>query len=190
MTPIKNIVLDIDQTLLEANDKIHNPLNSYRRETNVSSAASTLSTPSISDEYVFTLRPYLAPFLNFLFENFNVGIWTAADTTYAQYVVDSIIFPLTHRKPQFVLSRPDFDDCLAKGMGYKNLAYLAQRYPQFNYNNTIIIDDFDHVKMTNRARCIAIPKFFAALKSNDTALLSLINALKSVVLSGVLSGRK
>jgi|LauGreDrversion4_2_1035121.scaffolds.fasta_scaffold31048_4 TFIIF-interacting CTD phosphatase-like protein len=168
MKKIQNIVLDIDQTLLDAH---LNPDNN---------TANTMS------DYTFFLRPYLARFLNFLFEHFNVAIWTAADTEYAHYVVNNIIAPMTGRRPQFIMSRPDYQDCLLKGLGHKNLVYLSQKYPQFDYNKTIIIDDLDYVKATNGVRCIALPKFLMdnpQQSKNDTALLSLMNALKITVLN-------
>ena len=79
-----NVLLDLDQTLIFSipTDKI---------EESDSDKLKTLKNHNMDNEYIVFERPYLQEFLDFLFKNFKVSIWTAANKEYALFIMDNII---------------------------------------------------------------------------------------------------
>jgi carboxy-terminal domain RNA polymerase II polypeptide A small phosphatase len=68
------LVLDIDETLIHA-------------------AETPLERPAdfVMARFAVYLRPQLAPFLDFCFQNFAVGVWTSASASYAQVILRHIL---------------------------------------------------------------------------------------------------
>lgn len=146
---MKSIVLDLDNTLINAvraGDRIFkskkNPHYFY-------------------SDYVIYERDNLQPFLNFLFDNFNVGIWTAADKDYADFVVDNIIAPKgSGRHVDFVFDRCYCKLSVALFGSPKDLRLLNDYNFGKKYRDSMIIDDSLEVFETQRSRTIRIPPFY------------------------------
>ena len=153
---IKNIVLDIDQTLLHAIEKEY-ILEEWKTE---------FQTYEEKD-YIFFLRPNLKEFLQFISTHFEFGIFTSACKDYAETVVKHIIKPLCDKTPAFVFSLGDTNECQIKTGGIKTLQFIEMKYPSFQKENTLIIDDLITVKQLNKERCMMIPPFYICREINN-----------------------
>ena len=121
-------------------------------------------------------RPHLDEFLDWLFENCNVSVFTHADKDYAMFVVDNIIKKGNpNRKIYFIFYRYHVELGLDIYKGYKDLRLLWNDFKIFDFYpiNTLIIDDNLLVKRTNRFNCLSITPFDASINSiNDKHLLN------------------
>ena len=121
-------------------------------------------------------RPHLDEFLNWLFDNCNVSVFTHADKDYAMFVVDNIIKKGNpNRKIDFIFYRYHVELGLDIYKEYKDLRLLWNDFKIFDFYpiNTLIIDDNLLVKRTNRFNCLSITPFDASINSiNDKHLLN------------------
>jgi TFIIF-interacting CTD phosphatase-like protein len=162
---LQNVILDIDNTLLHAIS--HSPFAEFCAK-HWSKKHQTIVK---SDFHVFFLRPYLKEFLQFLFDNFQVGIFTAGNEPYAYGVVIDVIKPLLRSDQrnllQFVFHKTHFDECQAQYGTTKDLKYVHSKIPHFVPEETIIIDDLDQVFESNIDNCIPCPAFFVTPKQEE-----------------------
>jgi TFIIF-interacting CTD phosphatase-like protein len=80
-----NFILDLDQTLISAE-----PTEEYDFQKNKNKAKKIIFH-NMDDYYLVFERPDLQKFLTYLFDNFNVSIWTAASKYYALFIIDKIV---------------------------------------------------------------------------------------------------
>lgn len=77
------LLLDLDETLIHSErfpkDYLEEGQYSFK-----------MPTESDDIEYFTNKRPFLDEFINFAFENFDVGIWTASTEDYATIVAKNI----------------------------------------------------------------------------------------------------
>jgi TFIIF-interacting CTD phosphatase-like protein len=180
-----NIILDLDNTLLCAV-----PLDEVKAYPSIYDYLNrNLKWIDMGSFYRIYLRPHLDDFLDFLFDNYNVSVFTAAERDYAQFVVDKIIKPqYSHRRLDFVFYRYHNMISLQVYNSMKDLRMLWDIYHMYYFYpwNTIIIDDFDLVKKSNPNNCLQIKKFevnrSTAVKEkveliNDTSLINISKKL-------------
>jgi TFIIF-interacting CTD phosphatase-like protein len=135
--------------------------------------------------YVIFERPGLQDFLKFLFNNFNVSVWTAADQMYAMFIIDKFILN-NHpsRKINYAFFNYHVNKAFDIKSGQKDLQLIWDIYkiPGYNKNNTFIIDDNTLVFETQPDNCIIAPQFtFTDGNSeNDTFLINLQNKLEKM----------
>lgn len=196
----KKIILDLDHTLIctcpidIVNSIIDNadtiPLKKHLYE----------------DCFIFE-RPYLHEFLDFLFENFDVSVFTASSEDYASFVLQNIIIGNKKtRKIDFFMSGIDADICYSKYKKHKCLDYVTEMASkvseskglEYSLDNMLIIDDNLFVIDSNKDNSIAAPEFDVMFVKNinrvgqyyvlnrscfeDTFLKDVINNLKSKML--------
>ena len=161
-----NIVLDLDNTLLCAVDF---------REINNRNFDNVFNEKLKYVDFIFEekplyrifLRPNLEDFLDFLFEEFNVSVFTNAEKDYADFVVRNIILNSSQsRKLDFVFYRYHSNIVLQNYGKMKDLRFIwdmAHIY-YFFPSNTIIIDDLYLVKQSNFYNCLAIKPFEISLR--------------------------
>jgi len=159
-----NIILDLDNTIINSipYDRMkHVPKNI------------DLESIDIGDFITFK-RPNLDIFLDFLFNNFNVGVYTLGSRDYAEDIVWNFIQNKPGRKVDFILSKEDeiINTTSSKYMGLgltKNLRFLWEDLKIYDYYpcNTFIIDDNPFVKATNPYNTIHVNKF-EVLRDNNT----------------------
>ena len=86
----KNLFLYIDQTLICACD-----LTEYKcgknKKLDEKACNKIFRKIEMGKQYTIFERPNLQNFLDFIFENFNVSIWTAASKDYALFIINKII---------------------------------------------------------------------------------------------------
>ena len=136
--------------------------------------------------YIIFERPHLQEFLDFLFENFNVSIWTAATKDYALFIIEKIILSKPNRKIDWIFFSYHCNVSKKIKKGTKDLSMLWDFYkiPGYNQNNTIILDDYDEVHSTQTDNCIIAKPFKFSSKNSekDDFFIQLIPKLKKYIL--------
>jgi TFIIF-interacting CTD phosphatase-like protein len=160
-TKIKNIILDIDETL------IHTRMDACE--------ADHIFTIEKTKYYVL-YRPYLHEFINFIFTNFEtINLWTAATYDYAKNIVSRLLLNMLTDKSQ--LSKLKFFNTRQQVSkdGAKKLAKLFStdyaKSLNIIENNTIMIDDKPSVFNYNTGNGFIIPAWTG--QKDDTFLLKL-----------------
>jgi TFIIF-interacting CTD phosphatase-like protein len=161
----------LDQTLISAEEIKGFEFQKYRKK------ILQFDTKVMDDLYIIFGRPHLQTFLDYLFENFNVSIWTAASKSYALFIINNFIKTKPNRKIDFIFFSYHCDFSMKSKKGLKCLSLLWEVFGLngFNIHNTIIIDDNDRVKKIQKCNCYAIEPFnFTDVNcADDTALLQL-----------------
>lgn len=117
-------------------------------------------------------RPGLQEFLDFLFENYEVAVWTAASKSYAIFIVKHIILQnKPNRKLKFLLYNYHGDLSSQFSQCPKDLKLIFKTFLEFTSENTIIIDDCNEVVAAQQQNSYHIPPFQAddpaALKDRE-----------------------
>ena len=164
-----NVILDLDNTIINTVglDIDSNLINKFEY---------IIYQVNTFDRALIFKRPHLDEFLDWLFENCNVSVFTHADKDYAMFVVDNFICKgKTNRKLDFIFYRYHVELGLELYKGYKDLRLLWNDFKIFDFYpiNTVIIDDNLLVKRTNRFNCLNIKPFDASIESvKDKHLLN------------------
>ena len=155
----KNIILDLDETLISAIST-----DEYDIKKDDKKAFEKFECKNMDNYYYVFYRPGLQKFLDYLFDNFNVSVWTAASKDYALFIIDKIILDNENnndRKLDYIFFSYHCDLSKKLKNGIKDLSILWDVYklPNYNSNNTLIIDDNPDVHETGF--CIPIKEFVA-----------------------------
>ncbi len=151
-----HVILDLDETLI--NTATPDEIKSYAM-----SPAKTkhFKKHDMDGYYIVFERPHLQEFLDWLFQNFKVSVWTAATKEYALFIVDKIILSKPERKLEYVFFSYHCSMSKKLGKGTKDLSLLWDKYKIEGFASpyTVIIDDYkDHVHKIQPDRCIiAVP---------------------------------
>lgn len=167
--PRKNVFLDLDNTILfseslDISDAMSNAIN-YDHD--------------FLNDYVVAARPRLQMFLDYLFANHNVSIWTAATKLYATYMYARFIKKYDRRRRIRLLLHSQHCEESKKVTGKpKSLSMLwnVWKVPGFTEGNTIIIDDLEEVCSNQKNNCILVKPFYAT-DTDDTELLDVTRKL-------------
>jgi TFIIF-interacting CTD phosphatase-like protein len=180
-----NFILDLDQTIISSEELVSKSKNKDKVIFNFQVGNKKKSIPEneigkyhILDQFVIVERPYLQKFLDYLFANFNVSVWTAASEEYGRFICQNIILTKPERKLNYFLY---LKHCkMSSKEAVKNLKFLYQ-YPGFEEKNTILLDDSElHIGYTleNSERIIKAKEYFFFEKKDDDFLIKLIARLK------------
>ncbi len=156
-----NVFLDLDNTIINAlEEKERQTLNTDFQNQFVHHDLTAYGMRIYA-------RPHLEEFLDFLFANFNVHIFTAAEQEYALFIKNKFIENKPHRRVGFTLFRYHVDLGLERYGGMKDMELLFRnfRYAGFFPCNTVIIDDLDDVYKDNPDHTIRIKAFNVLSKS-------------------------
>jgi len=139
-------------------------------------------------------RPHLKQFLEFVFENCeSVSIWTAASESWWKKCYSEIIYKYIpiDKCFDFVITYEDgliASDWNGRARGHpKLLTKIYNIYPEYNYNNTFILDDNPKTYKFNSDNGIPIVpySYYAdddengnSVIKNDNELLKIINYIK------------
>jgi TFIIF-interacting CTD phosphatase-like protein len=162
-----NVILDLDQTLISAESSVEFDLKKNKEK------AAKFTYKDMDGYYTVFERPGLQKFLDFLFNNFNVSIWTAASKDYALFIVDNIILN-SDRKLDWIFFSYHCDISKRLKSGTKDLRIIWEDYeiPGYSKDNTVIIDDYDEVYKTQPSNCIiALPFEFTDKDSHKDKFL-------------------
>lgn len=192
-TPKNTVVLDIDCTLVNTIEDEHfefykslnlgNSKNiSLRDRVYCASIDDATKNPGAGKKYELSgvFRPYLDEFLEFLFDNFNVIVWSAGKDRYVHTMCD-ILFPHYSRQPQIIYTACE-SIIKSNGFTIKPLSMLYN--DKINASNIFIIDDTPSTYSRNPDNAIRIPKFLChvsdikKISNEDNHLLVLKNFLE------------
>lgn len=180
-----NIFLDLDETIISSVDN-----NEYLNNREKLDNLVELNSKKFDEEgekFVYNVyeRPHLQPFLEFIFKNFNVSVWTAASKNYALFIIDNFILN-KERKLDYIFF--DYHCGLSKKFKddkhkIKSLDILSNDFNigKINLKNTIIIDDNEKVLRNQPDNCIKIKPFDVIKDKNpkcDDELLRIKNHLE------------
>jgi TFIIF-interacting CTD phosphatase-like protein len=144
-----NVILDLDSTIISSlTPDVKQPqgLKGYKME----------------NSFIVYERPGLQKFLDQLFSNFKVAVWTAASLPYAVFIIEKIILQKKPgRKLEFFLFDYHGDLSSEVSMCPKDLRLVWKAFPRFTPENTIIIDDFEDVFGAQIFNSYPIPPFEA-----------------------------
>lgn len=174
-----SIFLDLDQTLISAEVIEEYDFEKYKRK------ARKFTFEDMDGYYIIFERPYLQKFLDYLFANFNVSIWTAASKDYAIFVINKFIIKNhPNRKLQYVFFSYHTDLSINYTDNSKDLSVLWNVFylTEFDRRKTFILDDYEEVYQSQPSYCIIAPPFeFKQERSeNDDFLKKLIPKLKKM----------
>lgn len=185
-----NVILDIDETFVYF---IKNTLMNDSWETIPEENESKYEIHKTKSG-IFVIRPYIREFLDFLFTNCTVSLWTWSDEEYAMGVAD-IIENMVGKRPKYIL----FDEHAEASagplgkMGTKaygnskdlNMLWYGSEEQEiaplkgFHECNTILIDDLpsNSVNNSNYRNSITIAPFalFGEVKDRSDPYKSLID---------------
>lgn len=143
--------------------------------------------------FIIFERPHLQEFLDYVFKNFNVSVWTAASKNYATFIIDRSIMNKKlndknyERQKERVLEYIFYNKHGKISKQHyktpKQLKLLDEHFKlKYNENNTIIIDDHNDVYGSQKKNCIHIKPFevFSETGLNDNELLAIIKQLKQI----------
>lgn len=174
------IVIDLDQTLISAEASEELDFEKYKDKHD------KFRSDDMDGYYMVYSRPYLQEFLDYVFKNFNVTIWTAASKDYALFIIDKIILNNNpNRKLDYIFFSYHCDLSKKKKKYSKELCMLwdVHKLPGYTEKNTIIIDDYkSDVHKCQPNNCIIAPPFEFTKEGseNDTFLKDLIPQLEKM----------
>ena len=174
-----SIILDLDQTLISSEEV---------KELDKEKDKEKMKKFSVSDMdgyYTVFERPGLQKFLDFLFQNYNVSVWTAASRSYAMHIIQNIILAKKNRHLDWIFFsyHCDISKRLKKGTKDLNLLFDNFKLPGYTKSKTVILDDFIEVYENQPGNCILAEPFeYNDVDSeNDDYLNRLILPLQEMV---------
>ena len=164
-----NILLDLDQTCISA-ESLEGDIPEFdSKNLQHVEKAKKFRSKNMDNYYMVFERPGLQEFLDYLFKNFNVSVWTAASKDYAIFIIDKIILAgKPERKLDWIFFSYHCKLSEYKTNNSKDLRLLPEiyKFPNYNMNNTLILDDSDEVYFSQTKNCIISPPF--EFKDNDS----------------------
>ena len=122
-----NVILDLDNTII-------NSLEEYERKE---------ISPEFQDQFDYKdmaaygmrvfARPGLQEFLDFLFQNFNVSVFTAAEQEYALFIINNFLLTKPNRKIHYMFFRYHVDMGIERYDGTKDLRLLFNIFILTNF---------------------------------------------------------
>jgi TFIIF-interacting CTD phosphatase-like protein len=176
----KNVILDLDNTILSAEPLDEFPFKKPGLKKRI---CGEMAVHDMDSYYIIFERPRVQNFLDWLFENYNVSVWTAASKDYALYVIENIILTKPERKLDHILFSYHCNISKKQYRYSKKLNLIFDRFqiPNYNSDNTIIIDDLPEVSSCQPDNAIRI-KAFEILdegSENDREMENIIPQIKS-----------
>lgn len=186
----QHIVLDLDQTVISALS-----LQEYSCISNLLVPCDTPKSHLMPECYHIFERPDLQMFLDYIFENFHVSVWTAASKDYALFIIEKILLIDTRanngcstkkRKLEWIFFAYHCDLSEANSPSNnchqtKRLATLKDVFKinEFDLNKTFILDDYNNVWKHQKDNCIIAPPFIIKQKVQDLFLQQLVAFFKT-----------
>lgn len=174
-----NVVLDLDQTLIYGEELNSFDVHKHRKK------MLKFKYEMMQNFFIIFERPGLQQFLDFLFNNFNVAVWTAATKDYALFVVNHFILVKPNRKLDFIFHAEHCNQSILKKKGIKDLCMIWDEFNIQNYSkkNTILIDDNPDVLFNQYQNVLEIKPFIFHTRASyrDVELEKIENILKLIL---------
>lgn len=178
-TMLSNVILDLDSTVINSlrpwDKQPKGLIGHHMKDDGPDGTGET--------EYIVYERPHLQEFLDYLFANYRVAVWTAASVDYAAFIIEEILLQKKpNRKLAFFLFDYHGELCEKNGSeSPKDLQLVWNTFPGFTKDNTIIVDDYEAVYLPQMCNSYPIPPFLADASdaTSDTELLRLMKKMSS-----------
>lgn len=163
------VILDLDETLISSASSTEFIYDLERDKLDKFRYFKTLGS------YTTFVRPHLDDFLDVLFKNFDVAVWTAATGEYAKVIIEKCILTKPDRELKFVFHREHCRLSERVFGGTKNLQLVWTIFPEYDSSNTLLIDDLDETYHLQPNNVIHAEKFKYSDENseNDLYLLKL-----------------
>ena len=151
------VFLDLDQTLISAEAIEDFPF----KEPNMREKALNFAIHDMDGYYIIFERPHVQDFLDYLFENYRVSVWTAASKDYALFVIKYIVLRRPNRQLEYILFsyHCELSKQFFKSSKDLRLVWDTFRLDGITPKNSLIIDDLDEVYECQPRNAIHIPAF-------------------------------
>lgn len=151
-----NVILDLDQTLICSEELKKFDQKKHKQK------MKNFKYEIFENLYIIFERPGLQAFLDYLFENFNVSVWTAASKDYALFIVAKFILTNSKRKLDFVFYSHHCDMSIKLKRGLKGLSIIWDVFglKKYNAQNTVIVDDNPSVIKNQKCNVIPVHPFY------------------------------
>ena len=149
------MLLDLDNTIISS-------LAKHEEDVVLKPRMKHFRYEKMEDVYTVFERPGLQTFLDFLFQNFNVSVWTAASKSYALFIINRFII---NNRPERKLVHIFFSYHCKQSKRIdkkqKSLRLLKDAFdlPNYDMNRTVIIDDHPEVFSAQPNNCIRVKPF-------------------------------
>lgn len=159
-----NILLDLDETLISSLPTDGDTLPPHKSK--------KFLKHDMDGYYIVHERPGLQNFLDWLFLNFNVSVWTAATPLYAAEVIKNVILAGKNDRCidwAFFSYHCNISKKMSSSKGTKDLSMLWKKYNIRGYTseNTVILDDYDHVHEIQKFNCVIATPFNAMKEQSE-----------------------
>lgn len=140
--PLTHVLLDLDNTIICSTD-YDKPL-----DTATYNSLKHLEHHVMDDVYTTFERPYLQGFLDYLFENYKVSVFTASSKNYCLFIIDKFILCKPDRQVNFVFF--SYHCNISKNRYNSNNKRLAllnfdfELADVFPLESTVLIDDLEN----------------------------------------------
>jgi hypothetical protein len=166
-----HILLDLDNTLISS-------ISKEEEKAVLKPRMKLFSWKEMEGYYKIFERPGLQKFLDFLFENFNVSVWTAASKSYALFIIDNFILVKPNRRLNYIFFSHHCKHSKKTKKTQKCIQMLVDEYNLQEFaKNVYILDDHPEVFSAQPDKCLNIKAFeFTDRKSFED------NELEQVIL--------
>lgn len=185
--PKLNIIFDIDETLVNTVK-----FDSFSNLKDISDNLIFKKIDLPKAKLVTFYRPKLLEFIDYCFENFNVGFWTAGNSLYCKKVLENLLTEKQFNDCNLILSREknDYVDLKTKVVYKKvtnefhvvkplDLLWNDSKLSEtFTKDNTIIVDNNPEILSQNPENSVIIKDF--TRESTDIYLNNLIVLLNKI----------
>lgn len=139
-----NVFLDLDNTLISAEAVEEFPF----KKKGMKEKAVQFTIHDMDGYYIVFERPGVQEFLDWLFEHYNVSVWTAASKDYALFIIDRVLLAKPNRKLDYILFsyHCELSRKIHKSHKQLKLVFDVFKLPGYTPENTIIIDDLHEVQ--------------------------------------------
>lgn len=174
-----NIILDLDETLVSSYPVDEFPFN----DPDIRSRILGHTFYNMESYYIIFERPHLQDFLDYLFKNFNVSVWSAGSRDYVSFIVENAILKKNkNRKLDYLFWSYHCKDSVKRFSNKKNLDLLWDVYKLQNYTskNTILIDDLEETCITQPKNAIIAREYNWVTQKKDGYLKELKRTLSKL----------
>ncbi len=149
-----NVILDLDSTIISSIASDEEKKSDRRKFKHY-------VWEDMDGDFKVFERPGLQKFLDWLFKNFNVSIWTAASKEYGLFIIKNFIMIDPSRRLEHYLFSHHCKESIKRKNAQKDLRMLWTHFnlPGYTKDNTWIIDDLGEVYDTQVDNCIQIYPF-------------------------------
>lgn len=184
-TKKKLVLLDLDNTIICSEDL---SIDDAAARTAMEHARKKFRTVRMEDYYDVFERPHLQEFLDYLFSNFKVGVWTASSKDYATFIIKNFIIRpegklMDQRKLHLFLCS---HHCNVSKKHYKgvqkDLKLVSDKWGFERLNDIILIDDLEKLADHQPRNSMWIKPFFYDKEEafTDQELLKIKRSLSAI----------